>query len=69
MWEREETLDSLGDEIWPGMSDPQKRMKKETPELTCSAGKSDFILDSDGKISFQLFHFSFATLGGRFYRK
>ena len=62
-------LDSLGDEIWPGISDPQKEMRKDTPELKCSAGKSDFILDSDGKISFTLFHFSFATQGWRFYRK
>lgn len=62
MWKREETLDSLGDEIWPEISDPQMGMRKERPEVKCSAGKSGFILDLNGKISFKLFHFSFATL-------
>lgn len=59
-WKGEELLDSLGDGIWSGISDPQKGMRKETPEPKCSAGKSDW-LDSNEKISFKLFHFSFAT--------
>lgn len=35
VWEREETLHILGDEIWPRISDPQKWMKKETPGVLC----------------------------------
>lgn len=67
MWEREETCGSLEDEVWPGILDPQSRMRKEI--LKCSAGKSGFIFDLNGKFSFKLYHFLFETLGEKFYRK
>lgn len=67
VWEREETCGSLGDEIWPGILFRQTRIRKEI--LKCSAGKSGFIFDLDGKFSFKLHHFLSETLGGKFYRK
>lgn len=50
-------------EMRSGQGSQTHRSEWRRRHLECSAGTSDFILDSHGKISFKLFHFSFATLG------
>lgn len=67
LWEREADLIVQGMRSGQTYQTCRRERGRRHLSFNCSAGKSDLILDSSGKISFKLFHFSFATLGGRFY--